>query len=277
MAPKAPAWGQGKPEPAPPTPEPPKKAAPKQAKTADAPVVAAAVKSTGSNVPTFNSLGTNTLGRAVFMEPTSPAAVLNNMICRAQMDPDAEALEPLSPTITGLAQTVKAMSLGQDIAPFKAHIQQVASNQPEKGDVVRSFVNQANHELIADVVEMRANVVRHVKRATRSNGVTVGEGIVVWKMCNDLLPALTDGLSKNDRAVDTVTVVEKIDYQRQQTERSVQRRWEGTTPQGRELIRKKLWELKRELQAEQGIFPPTLETLPEEPATDIEETPAPAV
>ena len=274
MAPKAPAWGQGKPEPAPQTPEPPKKAAPKQAKTANAPAVAAAVKSTGSNVPAFESHGTNSLGRVVFMEPTTPAAKLNNMICRAQMDPDAEALEPLSPTITGLTQTVKAMSLGQDIAPFKAHIQQVASNQPEKNDVVRSYVNQANNELIADYVEIRADAIRHVKRATRRNEMTVGDAIVLWKMTNDQLPALTDGLSKNDRAVDTVTVVEKIDYQRQQTERSVQRRWEGTTPQGRELIRKKLWELKRELQAEQGIFPPSLDMPPEEPAIDIEETPA---
>lgn len=269
MPPKPPAWGQSK---APQTPEPPK-AKQKQAKAAAAPAVVKEIASTGTNVEVVSN-GTNCLGRTVFVEPTSAMAVLTNMVNRAQMDPDAPALEPLSPTILGLAQTVKAMSLGQDIAPYKAHIQQIASNQPEKGDVVRSFVNQANHELIADVVEMRANAVRHVKRATRSNGVTVGEAIVVWKMTNDLLPGLVDGLNKNDRAVDTVTVVEKIDYQRQQVERSVQQKWEGTTPQGREIIRKKLWELKRQLQLEQGILPPGLET--PEPPLEEAETPAPA-
>jgi|PlaIllAssembly_1097288.scaffolds.fasta_scaffold02449_6 hypothetical protein len=273
MPPKPPAWGRAKD--APPTPEPPQKAKQKQAKTAAAPTVVKEVVSTGTNVMVIAN-GTNCLGRTHFVEPTSPTAVITNMVNRAQMDPNAPPVEPLSPTITGLAQTVRAMAMGQDIAPFRDHIQQVASNQPEKGDVVRAFVNQANHELIADVVEMRADAVRHIKRATRTNGVTVGEAIVVWKMTNDLLPALTDGLNKNDRAVDTVTVVEKIDYQRQQVERSVQKRWEGTTPQGREIIRKKLWELKRQLQLEQGILPPGLETPPELVAEEVVETPVPA-
>lgn len=269
MPPKPPAWGQ-----APHTPEPPKKAKQKQATTAAAPAVAKEIVSTGTNVTVITN-GTNCLGRTLFVEPTSPTAVLTNMVNRAQMDPEAPPLDPISPTIIGLSQTVKAMSLGQDIAPYKEHIQQIASNQPEKGDVVRAFVNQANHELIADVVEMRANAVRHVKRATRTNGVTVGEAIVVWKMTNDLLPELTKNLNENDRAVDTVTVVEKIDYQRQQVERSVQKKWEGTTPQGREIIRKKLWELKRQLQLEQGILPPGLDTPPDLPSEEAE-TPAPA-
>lgn len=271
MAPQPPAWGR-----AAPSTEPPKKPKQKQAKAAPDPVAAVTVTSDGTNVATtVTTHGTNSLGVPIFLEPTSPHAILNNMVCRAQTDPDAPPLEPLSPTIVNLQLTVKAMSLGRDIAPFKEHIQQVAANQPEKGDVVRSYVNQANHELLADLVEMRADSVRHIKRASRSNKVSVSESLVVWRMCNDQIPDLTKAISDNDRAVDTVTVVEKIDYQRQQVERSVQKKWEGTTPQGREIIRKKLWELKRQLQLEQGILPPGLEA-PPEPPTEEEQTPAPA-
>lgn len=231
------------------------------------------IQTTGTNVEVVLN-GTNTMGHGTFMEPTSPTAVLNNLILRAQLDPNAPELEPLSPTITGLQQAVKAMSLGEDIAPFKAHIQQVAANQPEKGDVVRSYVNQANQELIADVVEMRANAVRHIRRASRINEVSVGEGLVIWRMCNDQLPELTKSINENGKAVDTVTVVEKIDYQRQQVERSVARHWEGTTPQGREIIRKKLFTLQRQLELEQGIMP--LGTEPPEPPPDPIEIEEPA-
>lgn len=244
-------------------------------KALDEQVPKAVVSSNGTNVTaTVVVDGTNALGRAVFVEPTSAAAVLNNLVCRAQLDPQAEPLEPISPTITGLQQTVRAMSLGQDIEPYKAHIQQIASNQPEKGDVVRAYVNQANHEVLADMIEMRSNAVRHVKRATRLNEVSVGEALVVWRMCNEQIPQLTQSIGENDKAVDTVTVVEKIDYKRQQTEVSVAKRWEGTTPQGRELIRKKLWELKRKILAEQGVLPPGLSTTPKEPAQEPTATPS---
>lgn len=222
---------------------------------------------------TIESSGSNTLGRPTVLMPTSSHAVTNNLIVRDQLDPQ-EPLEPLSPTVLGLKELVEDMSQGRDISRHKEHIQQVAANQPEKGDVVRAYVNQANHELLADLTEMRANSVRHIKRATRRNDVTVSEALVIWRMCNDQMPDLTKGLSENDKAVDTVTVIEKIDYHRQQIERSVQKRWEGTTPQGRELIRKKLWELEQQLNAERGIMPKGIE--PTEVPEDVSsEEPAP--
>jgi len=218
--------------------------------------------------------GSNMLGRPVFMEPTSEHAVANNLIVRSDLDPQ-EPLSPQSPTIINLGLVIDAMTKGEDIGPYKSHIQQIASNQTEKSEVVRAYVNQANNELIADLVEIRGNSVRHLKRATRRNDVSTGEALVVWRMANEQLAALTKGLNEKDRAVDTVTVIEKIDYKQQQTEVTVAKRWEGTTPQGRELIRKKLWELKRKILAEQGVLPLGLEDQPpEEP--EQEPTPAPS-
>lgn len=251
----------------------------RSAKKPEAKLPEVTVTSTGTTVvATVVTNGSHSLGRPIFMEPTSSHAVLNNMVSRDSLDPQEE-LEPMSPTVTGLSATVKAMALGQDISPYKDHIQQIAVNQPEKGDVVRAYVNQANHELIADMIEMRHNAVRHIKRASRRNDVSVSESLVIWRMTNEQLPELVDGLNKNDKAVDTVTVVEKIDYHRQQVERSVQQRWEGTTPQGRELIRKKLWEIERQMKAAQGIHPPGIDAAqppPDESVTETSETEEPA-
>jgi hypothetical protein len=256
-----------------PPPEAPAKPKPKKPALPEATVV-----SNGTNVEAVvvsNGSNAGMLGRPVFLEPNNPHAVTTNFVSRSDLDPQ-EPLEPLSPTVVGLKGLVDAMSTNKDIAPFKSHIQQIAANQPEKGDVVRAYVNQANHELLADMIEMRANAVRHIKRATRRNDVSVSEALVVWRMSNDQIPELTKGLTDNDRAVDTVTVIEKIDFHRQQTERTVQKRWEGTTPQGRELIRKKLWELEQKLNAERGILPKGVEP-PEVPEdTSAEETDEPA-
>lgn len=194
--------------------------------------------------------GTNPIGQPVLVDmPCTEAAILNNLVCRELLNPSGP-LEPLSLTVTSLQATVDAMSKGTDITPYKEHIQRIASNQPEKGDVIRSYLNQLDHELIADMAIMRANSIRVIKRASGRSDMTVSEALVVWRMCNDQLPSLKKGL--DDKSVDSVTVVEKIDYAKQQAERITHREWEGTTPQGRELIRKKLWEVKREVMAKLG-------------------------
>lgn len=190
--------------------------------------------------------GTNPIGNPVMVDlPTSTHEVLNNLVCRELIDPSGP-LEPLSQTVVSFQATVDAMSKGTDITPYKEHIQRIATNQPEKGDVIRAYVNQIEHEMIADLTVMRANAMRVIKRASGRNDVTVSEALVVWRMCNEQLPALKSGLNA-DKAVDSVTVVEKIDYARQQAERVTHTQWEGTTPQGREMIRKKLWEVEKEV------------------------------
>ena len=217
---------------------------------------------------TITDSGTNSMGRPVLMEPISSAALLNNLVCREILDPSGE-LEPTSPTIVGLQATVKAISLGTDIAPYRDSIQRVAANQPEKSEVVRAYLNQVDHETLVDMVVMRSHSLRVIKKASTRNDVTVGEALVVWRMCNEQIPELKKGIGTNDKAVDSVTVVEKIDYQRQQAERSSRNRWEGTTPQGRELIRKRLWTLRRRLLAQAGVHPVGIEP-PEPPPEEID-------
>ena len=260
------------------TPPPAAATKPKPKKVA-LPAVLTVVSSSGTTIDaTIVTAGTDSLGRPVFMDPSSPHAVLNNLLVRDQLDPK-EPLEPLSATVRNLQATVQAISRGDDIAPYRAHIQQVAANQPEKSDVVVGYTVQANQEYLADMVELRAGAVRQMKRAIRRNDISSSEAIVVWKIANEQIPTVTDEIVKHSKAVDTITVVEKIDFHRRQIEHSVQQKWEGTTPQGREIIRKKLWELKQQLNAARGICadgvePP--ETLDDVPAEQPDAAPLPA-
>ena len=213
--------------------------------------------------------GTHMMGRPVLMETVSAAAVVNNLVCREELDPSGP-LPPPSPTVLGLQSVVRAIAEGFDISPYRESIQRVAANQPEKSEVIRAYVNQVDHETLADLVVMRSHSIRVIKQASTRNDVTVGEALVIWSKCNEQIPELKKGIGTNDKAVDSVSVVEKIDYNKQQVERSVQHRWEGTTPQGRELIRKKLWEIKRKMLLDAGVHPPGME--PPEPPEDEPES-----
>ena len=120
-------------------------------------------------------------------------------------------------------------------------------------------MNQLNQEAAADVATIRAYCLRVIKRAVRRNDVSVGEALVMWRICNEQMPGLRESLEASNTSMDALSVIQKIDGSRREAEKIRQKHWEGTTSQGRELIRKKLWELKRELLKKRGIHPPVLE------------------
>lgn len=212
--------------------------------------------------------GKNMLARPVPMEPFTDMAILNNLVCREEINPSGE-LPPPSPTITGLQNVMDAIARGEDIAPYKENIERVLANQPEKGELIGSYINQANKEALADMVVMRAGSLRVIKQATARTDLSMSEALVVWRMTSDQIAALNKGIGTDEKPVDGAHVVEKIDYNKTKVERDVARRWEGTTPQGRELIRKKLWEVERAEQAKRGIQPSG--TTPVEPPENPED------
>lgn len=60
-------------------------------------------------------------------------------------------------------------------------------------------------------------------------------------------------------------------------EQAYAKRWENTTPQGREIIRKTLWELKRQLKAQSGMPGPSASgPLPEDPKNTMTHETGPA-
>jgi hypothetical protein len=213
------------------------------------------VKARRAPALTVLASGSDSFGRPVVMLPNSSMAVMNNLLCRAETQPSEAELEPPSQTITGLLGVVKAISEGEDITPYREHIQQVAANQPEKAEVVNAYLNQFDFEKIATYAFLEERTLRHIRRAIQQKDVSMAEALVVWQKVREDGPQIRRNMQDRSKPVDTVTVCEKIDYRKQQVEHSVARRWEGTTPQGRELIRKKLWVIQREMLAKLGVYP----------------------
>src|SRR5579885_2992775 len=60
---------------------------------------------------TVRSTGSNAAPQPVLQPPTSPQAILNNLVCREVVDPSGP-LDPISPTVISLQATVDAMSKG---------------------------------------------------------------------------------------------------------------------------------------------------------------------
>lgn len=200
------------------------------------------------------SNGTNMMGRPIPVVAATEMGVLNNLLCREELYPSGP-LPPISPTIIGLENVMTAIATGADVGRFKENIEQVVSNQPEKGELLKSYLNQADREALVDGVVMRASSLRVIKQASARADISISEALVIWRLSNDLIDRLKRGVGEDEKPVDGEHVVGKIDYSKLKAERETKQRWEGTTPQGRELIRKIVWTEKRRLLLEQGIKP----------------------
>ena len=203
--------------------------------------------------------------RPVIMLPTSDAAILNNLVCRELVDPSGP-LDPPSPSIALLKSTVETIAQGGDITPFQKQLERVAANQPEKAELVMAQLNQINDERIPRLIELQDNSERVVVSASRRGDVNVSEALCTWRLANQELALLLKAKADGRGSIDGKAAVDKISTSQQSVDRITAEKWEYTSPQGREIIRKKLWEIKREIIAKQTVTTTTTVETPAEPA-----------
>jgi len=180
------------------------------------------------------------------MEPISPEAVINNILVQELCDPSGP-VEPISPTVGILKRLTTGLTYGTDISAIKNDITRIVQHQPEKADVFNAVINLINQERVADAVEMRAGIEKLIKRAIQRGDLNTNQAMVVWKMTDSIIQDAQQKHGEEAKGVDSVTIIEKVDYAQQKVERSIQQKWQGTSPQGREIIRKKIFELKKEV------------------------------
>jgi hypothetical protein len=188
------------------------------------------------------------IARPVKEMPTSSEAIINNILAREIEDPSGP-IEPISPTVELFTRLLEGIAKGTDISDIQPELRRVIAHQPEKTDALLAVLTLIDHERAGDWVAIRASTEKVLKQAARRGDFTTGEMVAVWQMAARELDKLKAVMSKTVKAVDTVTVVEKVDFHSQQVEKEVQRRYDGTTPQGREIMRKNLFDLKRSLPA----------------------------
>ena len=150
----------------------------------------------------------------------------------------------------------------------RQNLERVTANQPEKAELVMAQLNQINDERIPRLVELQDNSERVIVQASRRSDVNVSEALVAWKLANQELALILKAKQDNrGQPVDGGAAVDKINVTQQTVDRVISEKWEYTSPQGREIIRKKVWEVKREMEISQAAAQ----------AADAEKTPpAPA-
>ena len=205
----------------------------------------------------------------------SEAATLNNLIAREVAAPTGQEIEP-SPTVRLLVETVSAISRGQDITPFKEALDRIVENQAEKTDLILAQLSQIDDERIAALTEIQERSERLLRQACRRGDITVGEMLATWRLTGSELATLRQSKQKQRTSgIDGASAINKLQERNSSATEKLAAKWEYTTPQGREIIRKRLWELNRNVQREKAaeVEAATTTTTTDQPKTSEAATP----
>ena len=196
--------------------------------------------------------------------PTNDGAVVNNLMARKMgVGPPAE---PVSEIVNVLTRLSQAFASGADISDIKTSLVRIISNQPEKADMLQGVMNTLDHVRTADWAEVRALVEKELKRAVLNGEATTSECLAIYNIANAAIEKNQAKSAKMNKPVDSANL-QKVDVSQLESEHFVQQKWEGTTPQGRQIIRMKLFELKRHVAVE--IEQAKEEEEEEEPVIDV--------
>lgn len=189
----------------------------------------------------------------VMLPPTNEASIMSNLVSREIMDPSGKDIPP-SPTIILLRETVNAIARGEDISQYVEALKRVTSNQSEKADLILAQLGQIDDERLPGLLEMQHSSERLLQQAARRSDVTVPEALATWKLANQEVAMIRETkLKARGHTLDSSSVVGAFQNSRHIVDKATVTKWEYTTPQGRELIRQRLWDLKKAMTMNKAV------------------------
>ena len=151
------------------------------------------------------------------MIPATTDDVLNNVLCREIVNPqsgDEEA--PADPNIAVLDEIANGLAHGTSVNHVKDDIIRIASHQAEKTQVVKTVLQAIDLTRVNRFVQVRHTAEVALERAVKRGDL------------------------KSTEYVAFLRYSQKVDAQAEE-------RFAGTTPQGREIIRKQLYVVEKAL------------------------------
>jgi hypothetical protein len=186
------------------------------------------------------------------MIPATPDDVINNVLCREIVNPQdgGEDAPPADPNIAVLDEITNGLAHGTSVNHVKDDIIRIASHQAEKTQVIKTVLQAIDLTRVNRFVQVRHVAEVELERAVKRGDLKSTEYLAFLRYSQDELDKIKKNLadqSNHMNSFDTQSVIEKVDHARQKVDAQAEERFVGTTPQGREIIRKQLYVVQKAL------------------------------
>ncbi len=189
---------------------------------------------------------------AVPLLSDSPEALINNVLCREIQDPTTGFTEPApDPNITVLDEISRGISQGTDINHVKDDAMRIAAHQTEKASMVRALMRGVDINRLNRFVRVRDKAEHELSKAAMRGDLKSHEYLAFLRMSaleiKEIMVNLSSEEMHKSAGSDSAGMLAKMDHTQQAQESASARQYKGTTPQGREIIRKQIYDMKTQL------------------------------
>lgn len=183
---------------------------------------------------------------------TNPEGLLNNVLCREIADPSPAGSESSDPNITILEELARGLTAGTDLKHVREDVLRIASNQPEKVNVIKSVLLSIDLTRAARFVKVRDKAEAELARAALRGDLKSTEYLAFLKFSTTELDNIQNRLDPHEimhaaGTTDSQAMLDRMDHTKQEQERAQAEQFKGTTPQGMEIIRKQVHKIRKRL------------------------------
>jgi hypothetical protein len=191
-------------------------------------------------------------------EPISdaPAEILRGLssggelLCQLLHKSDSR-LKPSDNIVSGLLNTiVRGIERGEDFSHVYPTLHRLLNNQEDRSNVVNGLLVFDDYRRAAQMLEIRNELETELIQAARANKLRPAERIVLLQLVDRRMSAIENRIAgRGTNIEDILSVLEKANYAVEMKGEVLRKKFGETSAQGREIVRKLLTRIGRELKA----------------------------
>lgn len=183
---------------------------------------------------------------------TGAARIMRDVMMRQLNDNPEAAQETFrrstegDPVLDVLENVVKGIKHGTDISSHEEQIEKLVLNQEQRAELIDNILLTHDYDRLVKYIKARKVLEDFMLLCAERGDLSVTEALAFMKIVHDESETLQGRVKAGATSIkDVVSMLHKVDYAIQANEKGLQKKFDKTTPQGREIIRRLAHKLQK--------------------------------
>jgi signal transduction histidine kinase len=154
-----------------------------------------------------------------------------------------ELNDPIISTLEGVVSSIKS---GEGMATHTEAISRLVANQEDRAGLIQNLLLTHDYDRLIDYVKARRLLEMHMLDCLSRGKLTPTEALAFMRIVQAETETITNHINSGAHDINDVTsMLNKVDYATQASDRDLAKKFRNTTPQDRELLRKIVYKLSK--------------------------------
>jgi len=143
-----------------------------------------------------------------------------------------------------IEQVVGAIKDGRDLSAMKPDVLRLISNQEDRAQLISNLLMTHDYTRVAKYAKAREKLENTILEAIDRGRLTPTQTLAFLKLISEETEVISGRIRGGATSVkDLMALINRADYQMQMSEGDIHKKFTGTSPQGREIIRRLIGKL----------------------------------